>query len=230
MHHQDDANELLHMGQGKFDKELGARVQKVLIAQLIECPVVADVSIHKAHAEFATGIWKGLQALGYDMGNDSIDQTPKRYADMMVGELTRGLSYDFFPKCTTTEAGALDEMVLQRNLQVISLCEHHLQTIYGKAHIAYIPKTKLLGLSKFSRVVEFFSRRPQVQERLTAQIHAALVYILETEDVAVVVDAEHFCMKARGSLQHDATTQTNKLTGRFLTVPELRTEFLHAIR
>lgn len=194
--------------------------------------------------------------LGLDVENDpSIKETPTRFAKMFVGELTKGLNYDFFPKCTATPNGSwkqletpstrnpvgpkdsiievptgrIDEAVIVKKIRVTSLCEHHLQTIDGFAHIAYIPKDKVLGLSKFARVAEFFASRPQIQERMTEQIFHALSYILETEDIAVVIDATHFCMRARGVRQPESTTQTNKVGGRFLTNPSLRKEFLDAI-
>lgn len=126
--------------------------------------------------------------------------------------------------------GKYDQMVRVTDIQTISLCEHHFQTIYGVTHIAYIPGAEVLGLSKFARVTEFFARRPQIQERMTEQIAEALAFILKTDDVAVVVDAEHFCMKARGAMQHSARTRTDKMKGRFLSNPSLRQEFLHGIK
>jgi GTP cyclohydrolase I len=121
-------------------------------------------------------------------------------------------------------------MVLVQDIQIMSLCEHHLMPIDGVAHIAYIPNRKLLGLSKFARVAEFFARRPQVQERLTAQIYEALAYILGTQDIAVCIKATHMCMKARGAQQQNSKTVTDRCGGRFLTNPPLRKEFFDAVR
>jgi GTP cyclohydrolase I len=118
-----------------------------------------------------------------------------------------------------------DEMVLEKGIRVMSVCEHHFVTINGRAHVAYIPNQKVLGLSKLNRVVEYFARRPQVQERLTEQVYAALSLILDTEDVAVVIEAEHFCVKMRGVEDPDSTTVTSKLGGKFRD-PALRSEFL----
>jgi GTP cyclohydrolase I len=126
--------------------------------------------------------------------------------------------------------GAYDQMVLVQDIQIMSLCEHHLMPIDGVAHIAYIPNRKLLGLSKFARVAEFFARRPQVQERLTAQIYEALAYILGTQDIAVCIKATHMCMKARGAQQQNSKTVTDRCGGRFLTNPPLRKEFFDAVR
>lgn len=126
--------------------------------------------------------------------------------------------------------GAYDQMVLVQDIQIMSLCEHHLMPIDGVAHIAYIPNRKLLGLSKFARVSEFFARRPQVQERLTAQIYEALAFILGTQDIAVCIKATHMCMKARGAQQQNSKTVTDRCGGRFLTNPPLRKEFFDAVR
>lgn len=126
-------------------------------------------------------------------------------------------------------AGRYDQMVRVAGIQTISLCEHHFQTIYGLTHVAYIPGEKVLGLSKFARITEFFARRPQIQERMTEQIYAALCFILETEDVAVIQDATHFCMRARGAMQPHADTRTDKMGGRFMSNPQLRAEFLNGI-
>jgi GTP cyclohydrolase I len=118
-----------------------------------------------------------------------------------------------------------DEMVAVK-CTVKSVCEHHFVPFIGIAHIAYIPHDRVLGLSKFNRVVDFFSRRPQIQERLTEQVSAALRYILQTNDLAVVIQAKHFCVALRGVQDHLSDTTTSKLKGRFLSVPELRAEFL----
>jgi GTP cyclohydrolase IA len=120
---------------------------------------------------------------------------------------------------------AYDEMVAVK-CTVKSVCEHHFVPFIGIAHVAYLPRNAVLGLSKFNRVVDFFSRRPQIQERLTEQISAALCYILQTDDVAVVIQAKHFCVALRGVQDHVSDTTTSKVKGRFKSVPELRAEFL----
>lgn len=221
---------LRKMTDNKYDPKLGAEIQEHLRKVHLETP-----SIDKAYAPLAAehymelGMREAMKHLGLDMEDPSLKDTPARFACMVVGELTKGLCYDLFPKCTTFPAEAQD-MVLVRNIQVMSLCEHHLQTIDGVAHIAYIPNNNLLGLSKFARVVEFFSRRPQVQERLTAQIYYALCHILKTNNVAVVINATHYCMKARGAMQTNSTTQTDKMGGHFFTNAALRQEVMDAIR
>jgi GTP cyclohydrolase I len=230
--------------EDKYDPILGERVRQHLVAQGYENPVKLGIYDPRVAAEWIMGgLENGLRHLGIDMLDPSMADTPRRYAHMLVGELTRGLNYGFFPKCTYTPNGQIkktskgqdyglgsyDQMVLVDSIRVLSLCEHHLQTIDGFAHIAYVPGPRLLGLSKLARVTEFFSRRPQVQERLTNQIYEALRFILDTDDIAVVIKATHYCMKARGSLQHSSLTTTDKMGGKFMTVAALREEFFHAI-
>lgn len=213
----------------KCDPELGARIEEAIIKAGVENPRKGTYNPVEAVKALEAGIDEGLARLGLDLSDPSMTDTSKRYAKMLVGELTKGLNYDFFPKCTATPAFNND-LVMVRKLEVMSLCEHHLQTIDGVAHIAYIPDKKLLGLSKFARVTEFFSRRPQVQERLTAQIYYALREVLQTDDIAVIITAKHYCMKARGSQQHASDTTTDKMGGKFMKNPALRKEMFDAIR
>lgn len=168
-----------------------------------------------------------LCAFDLDMADDSLEKTPERVAKMYIEEAFKGLNYANFPTCTTIENKMkVDEMIIVRGISVQSMCEHHLVAFTGNASIGYIPKTKLLGLSKFNRVVDFFSRRPQVQERLTEQVYHALSYILETADVAVVIECAHHCVKLRGVKDVNSETVTSKMGGRFLSKPEARAEFL----
>jgi GTP cyclohydrolase I len=233
---------VLSLSDNKCDPELGAEVE----AHLRKLGWLPGMDRHgmlmegarydpeTAVSHLTNGIKLGMANLGLDMANDpSLKDTPKRFAKMLVGELTKGLNFNFFPKCTDfpngeDEVGKVNEMVFLGNIQTISLCEHHLQTIYGDTHIAYLPDTKMIGLSKLARVTDFFARRPQVQERMTEQIYHALSYVLKTEDVAVVQSCAHYCMRARGSLQHSSVMKTNKMGGRFLSNPALRQEFLDA--
>lgn len=239
--------------EDKCDPTLGSSVYSHLIVKGLDTHM-EEYAPEEAVRVLKAGIRDAFRYLGLDPEDPSTKDTPRRFACMMVGELTKGLNYDFFPKCTTTpngvdrerhdipkggldslrdydtQVGAYNQMVLVKDIQTLSLCEHHLQTIDGVTHIAYIPKTKVLGLSKFARVTDFFARRPQIQERMTEQIFEALCFILETDDVAVVQDATHFCMRARGALQANARTQTNKMGGKFMTQAALREEFLDAIR
>jgi GTP cyclohydrolase IA len=172
-----------------------------------------------------------MKVLGLDLKNDSLRETPKRIAKMYVNEIFSGLSPDHFPRMTVIENEMqYDQMVLIQDIQVLSVCEHHFQTIDGFATVAYIPNKKVIGLSKINRVVRFFSRRPQVQERLTKQIADCLQYVLGTEHVAVHVNAKHYCVIARGVQDHGSSTATSDLRGHFKTKPETRGEFLRHCR
>lgn len=126
------------------------------------------------------------------------------------------------------KTGRVDEMVMVDTINTVSLCEHHFQTISGVTHVAYLPGEKLLGLSKFARVVDFFARRPQIQERMTEQVYAALSFILETPNIAVVQVCTHNCMRARGAMDPHSKTTTSKMGGKFRSESSLRQEFLDA--
>jgi GTP cyclohydrolase I len=169
--------------------------------------------------------------LGLDLTDDSLMETPKRVAKMYVNEIFWGLDYDAFPKCTTVDNKMhYNEMVVERNVNVQSNCEHHFVVIDGLATVAYVPKQKVLGLSKINRIVEYFSKRPQIQERLTEQIYHTLQFILETEDVAVMIDAQHYCVKSRGVEDTGSSTVTVRLGGGFKTDASARNEFLSIAR
>lgn len=147
---------------------------------------------------------------------------------MYVNEIFSGLDYATFPKITLIDNKMqVDEMVKVSNITLTSTCEHHFITIDGKATIAYIPRSKIIGLSKINRIVQFFSRRPQVQERLTQQILVALQTLLDSQDVAVSITATHYCVKARGVMDATSETTTTSLGGIFKSRPETRAEFLH---
>lgn len=172
-----------------------------------------------------------METLGLDLTDDSLKETPKRIAKMYVNEIFGGLDAQNFPKITVIENKMVyDQMVCIQDIEILSTCEHHFQPIDGFATIAYIPKSKVIGLSKLNRIAEFFSRRPQVQERLTKQIADCLQFILETEDVAVHINAKHYCMIARGIQDSHSTTTTSDLRGAFKTGPETRSEFLSQCR
>jgi GTP cyclohydrolase I len=172
-----------------------------------------------------------MQVLGLDLSDDSLNETPKRVAKMYVNEIFWGLDYDAFPKCTTVDNKMkYNEMVCERNINVQSNCEHHFVIIDGLATVAYVPKDKVLGLSKINRIVEYFSKRPQIQERLTEQIFHTLQFILDTEDVAVMIDAQHYCVKSRGVEDTGSSTVTVRLGGGFKTDPAARNEFLSIAR
>ena len=213
----------------KQDPVLGQKINKHLISVGVETPMVPsqiavprDMKVDKLTDLFAQ-IWT---TLGLDLTDDSLQETPLRMGKMYVDEIYYGLDYSKFPKCTAVDNKMkYDEMVVEKNITVMSNCEHHGILITGVAHVAYIPKGRVLGLSKLNRVVDFFAKRPQIQERLTEQIYHALSYILETPDVAVCVAAEHYCVKARGIRDTGSSTVTSKLGGAF-KVPAVRAEFM----
>lgn len=217
----------------KTNRELGWEVHEHLKSLGIETPFdsqatyynseVATVSQQAALQDLFKSV---LMQMGMDLTDDSLVDTPKRVAKMFMNEIFSGLNYANFPKATVIENKmGVDEMVLERNITLNSTCEHHLLPIIGKAHVAYIPNEKVLGLSKLNRIVDFFARRPQVQERLTMQIHAALCFLLETDNVAVIIEAEHMCVKTRGVEDACSDTVTSKLGGVFKK-PEVRAEFI----
>lgn len=169
-----------------------------------------------------------MDILGLDIENDSLQNTPRRVAKMYVQELFRGLREDHFPKITVIENEMLyDQMVLVKDIGIISLCEHHFVTIHGRAHIAYIPSHGVIGLSKINRIAEYFARRPQVQERLTKQIADCLSHVLKTEDVAVYIQAKHYCVISRGVEDANSETITTDLRGAFKHNSDTRKEFLN---
>ena len=172
-----------------------------------------------------------LSLLALDLSDDSLEETPQRIAKMYVDEIFSGLDYKNFPKVTMIENKMnVNEMVRVKGITLTSTCEHHLVTIDGMATVAYIPRGKIIGLSKINRIVRFFSQRPQVQERMTQQILVALQTLLETDDVAVTMDATHYCVKSRGVLDATSETTTTALGGIFKSNPATRHEFLHGIR
>jgi GTP cyclohydrolase I len=148
---------------------------------------------------------------------------------MYVQEIFRGLNPANKPAVTTFDNKySYKRLVIERNIPLQSTCEHHFQPIFGIAHVAYIPNGRVVGLSKLNRIVDFFARRPQVQERLTMQIAEELKKMLKTEDVAVYIDARHMCVQARGVEHHGASTITAEYSGKFLN-PDTKNEFLQAI-
>jgi GTP cyclohydrolase I len=172
-------------------------------------------------------IW---QTVGMDLNDDSLAETPNRMAKMYINEIYFGLKEENFPKCTTVENKmSYDEMIVERNVNVQSNCEHHGVVIDGLATVAYIPNKKVLGLSKINRIVEYFSKRPQIQERLTEQIYHALQYILNTDNIAVVIDATHYCVRSRGVEDTGSSTVTSKLGGVFKSDNSVRLEFMNIV-
>ena len=216
----------------KCDPELGRKVHEHLVKMGVETPTVINAIDRKAKIEIIENAFTNIMlTLGLDLTDDSLAETPKRVAKMYINEIFWGLDYEAFPKCTTVENKmGYNEMVVERNVNVKSNCEHHFVVIDGFATVAYVPKKKVLGLSKINRIVEYFSKRPQIQERLTEQIFHALQFILETEDVAVMIDAKHYCVSSRGVEDTSSSTVTSRLGGGFKTDAAARAEFYHIAR
>lgn len=199
-----------------------------LLAEVLPTPMIVNSYTDEEKIEIIQEKFAEIMTvLGLDLEDDSLADTPRRVAKMYVKELFGGLNPSNFPKMTVVENKMkYDQMVVVQDIQVLSCCEHHFQTIEGVATVAYIPSKKVLGLSKLSRVVSFFARRPQVQERLTKQIADCLQLVLKTDNVAVHINAKHYCMIARGVQEARASTVTTDLRGDFKTRPETRKEFL----
>lgn len=219
---------LMSFNKTKCDPDLGQRVHEHLVKMGVETPTKQNNLDRKEKIDIIEGHFKSImEAMGLDLSDDSLEETPKRVAKMFIQEIYWGLDYEAFPKCTTVDNKMqYNEMVVERNVNVQSNCEHHFVVIDGLATVAYVPKQKVLGLSKINRIVEYFSKRPQIQERLTEQIFHSLQYILETEDVAVMIDAQHYCVKSRGVEDTGSSTVTCRLGGGFKTDPAARAEFL----
>lgn len=189
-----------------------------------------QLSAHEKKEKITALFTEIMETLGLDLSDDSLRETPHRVAKMYVDEVFYGLEATTFPKITVVENKFdYDHPVMEINIVTNSHCEHHFVPIIGKTHIAYIPNKKVLGLSKLNRIVDYFAKRPQIQERLTLQIHQALVEILETQNVAVVTDAMHACVKTRGIKDVTSMTRTSKLSGVFLQDSSHRVEFMNAI-
>jgi len=219
----------------KTDPDLGQRVHEHLVKMGVETPTsnhpLGQMDRKSKIAVLETHFKEILEVLGLDLSDDSLSETPLRIAKMYINEIFWGLDYEAFPKCTTVDNKMkYNEMVVERNVSVQSNCEHHFVIIDGLATVAYVPKDKVLGLSKINRIVEYFSKRPQIQERLTEQIFHTLQFILDTEDVAVMIDAQHYCVKSRGVEDTGSSTVTSRLGGGFKNDPAVRNEFYQIAR
>jgi len=171
-----------------------------------------------------------LSTLGMDLTDDSIKGTPNRVAKMFVKEIFGGLNPNKKPSSSTFENQyKYGEMLVEKNITLYSTCEHHLLPIIGRAHVAYISSGKVIGLSKMNRIVDYFAKRPQVQERLTMQIVEELQRVLKTDDVACVIDAKHLCVNSRGIRDIESSTVTAEYGGLFKNESK-RQEFLEYIK
>lgn len=191
-----------------------------------------DISNEEKIALIAQHFEKIMEVIGLDLSDKSLARTPQRVAKMYVEEIFAGLDPKNFPNISFMDnefchKHQSDLVFVKVNFN--SFCEHHFVPMHGVVYVAYVPNKKLIGLSKIPRIVKFFASRPQVQERLTAQIADSLATLLETEDVAVSINAQHFCVIARGIENTNSHTITNVLRGSFDTDPELRREFFESI-
>lgn len=181
-------------------------------------------------AEIEEHIREVMLILGLDLTDDSLRGTPKRVAKMFVKEIFGGLNPERRPSASTFENNyQYGEMLVEKNIVVYSTCEHHLLPIIGRAHVGYISNGKVIGLSKMNRIVEYYAKRPQVQERLTMQIVQEMQKALGTEDVACVIDAKHLCVNSRGIKDIESSTVTAEFGGKFKDL-EVRKEFLEYIK
>lgn len=209
----------------KEDKYMSADeiLKKVLPTPQVKNQLSNEEKIKKISHNFK----EIMETLGLDLTDDSLADTPRRVAKMYVNEIFRGLDSKNFPKITTIENKMnYDQMIVVHGIECLSMCEHHFLTIDGYATVAYVPNKKVIGLSKINRIVEFFSRRPQVQERLTKQIADCLQEVLETPHVAVHINARHYCVITRGIEDSQSSTATADLRGDFKTMADTRNEFL----
>ena len=205
-----------------------ALVRAALQQRGLETPMIPNGLSRDEKCRRITSAFTDItRTLGLDLRDDSLCDTPQRIAKMYVDEIFSGLDYSKFPKISVIENKmGVEEMVQVDDIDLVSTCEHHFVTIDGSARVAYIPAGKIIGLSKINRIVRFFAQRPQVQERLTQQILVALQALLETDDVAVTINAVHYCVKSRGVMDSNSTTRTTALGGAFKTNPSTRAEFI----
>ena len=225
----------------KTDARLGYQVHKHLVGLKIESPgpwsTLKDDekftldSVMARPEKYPEGFdqifARMLEFLGLPLNDESLSGTPDRIAKMMWSELFIGLDYKNFPKIQISPIHMDTGMVVQRDIAVKSICEHHWMPIDGTATIAYIPKTEVIGLSKLNRITDFFCRRPQLQERIGQQILQTLKFLLNTKDVAVLVKSKHFCVSHRGKQDINSEMVTSALSGDFLYDSAVRNEFFH---
>ena len=203
-------------------------VRQALLEKGLETPMIPNgLTRDEKYDRIKAAMTDVVTTLGLDLRDDSLMETPHRIAKMYVDEIFGGLNYANFPKISVIENKMnVEEMVKVDDISVVSTCEHHFVTIDGASRVAYIPGNKIIGLSKINRILRFFAQRPQVQERLTQQVLVALQTLLETDDVAVTIDATHYCVKSRGVMDANSATQTTALGGQFKEDPRTRAEFL----
>jgi len=179
-------------------------------------PTAFDISDEEKKEKIAKLFSQIMEVMGLDLTDDSLKGTPKRVAKMYIEEIFSGLNPENKPKIALFDNKyKYNQMLVEKNIQFYSNCEHHFVPIFGKVHVAYISSGKVIGLSKINRIVQYFANRPQVQERLTNQIALELASILETDDIAVIIDAKHLCVASRGIKDNSSATVTSYYGGVF---------------
>ena len=221
------------------DKQLGERNEQFEqygdshIISSLETPLVKDVfnRTDEQKMDLIESLFHQImEVVGLDMTDDSLMGTPRRFSKMLIKELFCGLKPENKPNPSTFDNKyKYNQMLVEKDIILYSTCEHHFLPIVGRAHIGYISSGRVIGLSKINRIVNYYSKRPQVQERLTMQIVNELQTALNTEDVACVIDAKHLCVNSRGIKDIDSSTITAELGGHFKNNPTTRREFLHYI-
>lgn len=206
------------------DDHIGSSIETPMRSDAFELSDIEKIALIKKDVQHI------METLGLDLNDDSLKGTPNRVAKMFVNEIFGGLHPDRKPKASTfNNKYKYNEMLVEKNITLYSTCEHHLLPIVGRAHIAYISNGTVVGLSKMNRIVDYYAKRPQVQERLTIQIVKELQQVLKTDDVACVIDAKHLCVNSRGIRDVDSSTVTSEFGGAFKN-PETRREFLDYIK
>ncbi|UGU17105.1 GTP cyclohydrolase I FolE [Sinomicrobium kalidii] len=220
----------------KIDKTLEEQFEEIgdnHISSSADTPLredAFDLSDSEKIERIEQDVYNIMETLGLDLTDDSLRGTPRRVAKMFVREIFAGLHPERKPKASTFQNKyKYAEMLVEKNITVYSTCEHHLLPIVGRAHVAYISKGNVIGLSKMNRIVDYYAKRPQVQERMTMQIVQELQQALGTKDVACVVDAKHLCVNSRGIRDIESSTVTAEFGGKFKD-PSVRREFLDYIK
>lgn len=172
-----------------------------------------------------------LKELGLNLDSDGLKDTPQRFAKMLTEDMCVGLDKEKEPKATMFKnQNKYTGLLVEKNIRVVSLCEHHFLPVIGVCHIAYIPKKKIIGLSKLNRIVDYLSRKPSTQEFLTEEIHTYLKTKLETNDIAVIMECSHSCLTLRGIKDKDSKTVTSKISGSFFDDSVNRSELMQFIK
>ncbi|QXP72431.1 GTP cyclohydrolase I FolE [Tenacibaculum sp. AHE15PA] len=224
---------MFEVSSNKMNDERIEEIGENHISTSAESPIRADafdISDEEKIEKIQESVKDILITLGMDLTDDSMQGTPKRVAKAFVNEIFMGLNPANMPKASTFDNNYnYGEMLVEKNIVVYSTCEHHLLPIIGRAHVAYISDGKVIGLSKMNRIVEYFSKRPQVQERLTMQIVQAMQEALGTQDVACIIDAKHLCVNSRGIKDIESSTVTAEFGGKFKN-KETKREFLDYVK